>query len=124
VLIIFFQPTRHAFKAIVFIFTRNLSELIINLHYGLFGHGAKSYVPVAQGTVYGICSYLFLHYIVKAGQPITRVDLAYEILAEGRHIARSEIVKQIEDDIRKIVEQHTTFLEGLREQHWERGRSS
>lgn len=93
------SPTRHAFKAIVFIFIRNLSELIINLHYGLFGHNAKSYVPVAQGAVYGLCSYLFLHYITKAGQAITRIDLAYEILAEGQHIARSEIVKQIENDI-------------------------
>ena len=54
---------------------------------------------MAQGTVYGLCSYLFLHYITKAGRAVTRADLAYEILAEGRHIARSEIVKQIENDI-------------------------
>ena len=118
---------------------------------------------MAQGAVYGLCSYLFLHYITKAGQAVTRIDLAYEILAEGQHIARSEIVKQIEndiaegrrpppmqqileemlmepdetlpadkeermrlwqdDDIRKIVEEHRKFLEGLQEQHG-RGRSS
>ncbi|OCL15188.1 hypothetical protein AOQ84DRAFT_435167 [Glonium stellatum] len=174
------SSTRHAFKAIVFIFIRNLSELIVNLQYGLFSqnaksyavnlryglfnHNAKSYVPVAQGIVYGLCSYLFLHYITKAGRPVTLTDLAYEILAEGRHIARSEIVKQIEDDIadgrrplpmqevleemlvepyktlpadredrmrfwpdddiRKVVQEHRKFLEGLLEKHGGRGRGN
>ena len=119
---------------------------------------------MAQGAIYGLCSYIFLHYITKAGQAVTRIDLAYEILAEGQHIARSEIVKQIENDIadgrrpppmqqileemlmepdetlpadreermrlwpdndiRKTVEEHRKFLEGLQEQHGGRGRNS
>ena len=53
---------------------------------------------MAQSTIYGLCSYLFLH-ITKARRAVARVDLAYEVLAEGQHIARSEIVRQIENGI-------------------------